>query len=47
MLRDDHVQDIDHWLKIMEADKTATFPAAAKTNQALEYLHGLPQAKAA
>ena len=47
MLRDDHAQYIDHWLKIMKADKRAIFTAAAKANQALEYLHGLQQAKAA
>ncbi len=47
MLRDDHAQYIDHWLKIMKGDKKAIFTAAAKANQALEYLHGLQQAKAA
>lgn len=47
MLRDDHAQYIDHWLNIMKADKKAIFTAAAKANQALEYLHGLQTAKAA
>ncbi|MEZ5923124.1 MAG: zincin-like metallopeptidase domain-containing protein [Hyphomicrobiaceae bacterium] len=47
MLRDDHAQYIDHWLKIMKADRRAIFTAAGKANQVLEYLHGLQQAKAA
>ena len=47
LLRDDHAQYIDHWLKIMKSDKKAIFTAAAKANQALEFLHGLQQAKAA
>ena len=46
MLRDDHAQYIDHWLKIMKGDKKAIFTAAAKANQALEYLHGLQRVKA-
>ena len=46
-LRDDHAQYIDHWLNIMKADKKAIFTAAAKANQALEYLHGLQVAEAA
>lgn len=47
MLRDDHAQYIAHWLEIMRGDKKAIFTAAAKANQALEYLHGLQQAKTA
>jgi len=47
MLRDDHAQYIDHWLKIMKGDRRAIFTAAAKANQALDYLHGLQVAKAA
>lgn len=46
--RDDHAAYIDHWLKIMKGDKKAIFTAAAKANQALEYLQKKQQvAKAA
>ncbi len=46
-LREDHAAYIDHWLKIMKADKKAIFTAAAKANQALEYLQRKQVAKAA
>jgi len=46
-LREDHAAYIDHWLKIMKADKKAIFTAAAKANQALEYLQKKQVAKAA
>ena len=46
-LRDDHAAYIDHWLKIMKADKKAIFTAAAKANRALEYLQKKQVAKAA
>lgn len=37
-LREDHAQYIAHWIDIMKADKKAIFTAAAKANQALEWL---------
>ena len=40
-LREDHAAYIDHWLKIMKGDKKAIFTAAAKANQALDYLNKL------
>lgn len=46
-LRDDHAHYIDHWLKIMKADKKAIFTAAAKANQALEWLRRKQLATAA
>lgn len=46
-LREDHAQYIDHWLKIMKGDKKAIFTAAAKANQALEYLQRKQLTKAA
>jgi len=45
-LRDDHAAYIDHWLKIMKADKKSIFTAAAKANQALQFLYGLQPDKA-
>ena len=46
-LREDHAAYIDHWLKIMKGDKKAILSAAAKANQALEYLQTKQAAKAA
>lgn len=46
-LRNEHAAYIEHWLKIMKADKKAIFTAAAKANQALEYLQKKQVAKAA
>ena len=39
--RPDHAAYIDHWLKILKADKKAIFTAASKAAQATDYLHGL------
>lgn len=39
--RVDHARYIANWLKVLKSDKTAIFAAAAKANQAAEYLHGL------
>lgn len=46
-LREDHAQHIARWLKNMKADKKAIFTAAAKANQALEWLQRKQVAKAA
>jgi antirestriction protein ArdC len=43
-LRDDHVQYVSSWLKILKEDKKAIFTAAAAASRAVEYLEGL-QAK--
>ena len=39
--RVDHARYISNWLKVLKSDKTAIFAAAAKANQAAEYLHAL------
>tara|TARA_R110001606_G_scaffold233942_1_gene381504 strand:+ start:96 stop:374 length:279 start_codon:yes stop_codon:yes gene_type:complete len=36
--RPDHAQYIDHWLKIMKADKKAVFTAASAASKASDYL---------
>lgn len=38
VLRPDHAGYIDHWLKVMKADKRAIFTAAAKASEAARYL---------
>lgn len=43
-LRADHAQYIEHWLKIMKADKKAIFTAAAKAAKASDFLKGLQPA---
>ncbi|MBA4130668.1 MAG: peptidase [Hyphomicrobium sp.] len=40
-LRPDHAQYIDHWLKVMKADKKAIFTAAAQAAKAAHYLQQL------
>jgi antirestriction protein ArdC len=40
-LRPDHAQYIDHWLKVMKADKKAIFTAAAQAAKAAEFLKQL------
>jgi len=40
-LRDDHVQYVASWLKILKEDKRAIFTAAAAASRAVEYLEGL------
>ena len=45
-LRDDHASYLDHWLKVLKADKRAIFTAAAHAQRAADFLHGLqPQAE--
>jgi len=39
--REDHAHYIATWLTVLKSDKTAVFTAAAKANQAVEYLFGL------
>jgi antirestriction protein ArdC len=39
--REDHAHYIANWLTALRNDKTAVFTAAAKANQAVEYLFGL------
>ncbi len=39
--RPDHASYIDHWLKVMKADKKAIFTAAAKASQAAGFLTNL------
>lgn len=45
-VRDDHAQYLDHWLKVLKADKRAIFTAAAHAQRAVDYLHGLQKANA-
>ena len=43
-LRPDHAQYIDHWLRVLKADKKAIFTASSHASQAAGYLHGLQPA---
>jgi antirestriction protein ArdC len=40
-LRDDHVQYVASWLKILKEDKRAIFTASAAAAHAVEYLQSL------
>lgn len=40
-IRDDHASYLDHWLKVLKADKRAIFTAAAHAQRAADFLHGL------
>ena len=40
-LREDHIQYVSSWLKILKEDKRAIFTAAAAASRAVEYLEGL------
>jgi antirestriction protein ArdC len=40
-IRDDHASYLDHWLKVLKADKRAIFTAASHAQRAADYLHGL------
>lgn len=40
-VRVDHASYIDHWLRVMKADKKAIFAAASKASQATDYLYAL------
>jgi antirestriction protein ArdC len=44
--REDHAEYIEHWLKVLKADKRAIFSAAAHAQRAVDFLHGLQQASA-
>lgn len=39
--RADHAAYLDHWLRVLKADKKAIFTAASKASQAVDYLIGL------
>jgi antirestriction protein ArdC len=39
--RVDHAQYLDHWLKVMKADKKAIFTAASKASEAATFLAAL------
>lgn len=39
---DNHASYIDHWLKVLKADKKALFVAAAKASQAVDFVMGRP-----
>ncbi len=40
-LRPDHAQYIAHWLQILKSDKRAIFTAAARAQEAVEFLKNL------
>jgi antirestriction protein ArdC len=40
---DNHASYVDHWLKVLKADKKALFVAAAKASQAVDFVMGRPQ----
>ena len=40
-VRDDHASYIANWLTVLKNDKRAIFTAAAHTQKAVDYLHGL------
>ncbi len=40
-LRDDHASYIDHWLKVLKADKRAIFSAASHAQSAADFLQAL------
>lgn len=39
--RDDHAAYLNHWLKVLKADKRAIFQAAAHAQRAVDFLNGL------
>ena len=39
--REEHAAYLDHWLKVLKADKRAIFSAAAHAQRAADYLNGL------
>ena len=45
-LREDHASYLDHWLKVLKADKRAIFTAAGHAQRAADFLHGLQPAAA-
>lgn len=40
-IRDDHASYLDHWLRVLKADRRAIFTAASHAQRAVEYLHSL------
>ena len=44
--REDHAAYLDHWLKVMKADKRAIFNAASHAQRATDFLHGKRQPQA-
>ncbi|MCG7400250.1 ArdC family protein [Caballeronia zhejiangensis] len=40
-IRDDHASYLDHWLKVLKADKKAIFTAASQAQKACDYLFSL------
>jgi len=40
-VREDHAAYLDHWLKVLRADRRAIFTAASHAQRAAEYLHAL------
>jgi antirestriction protein ArdC len=40
-LRGDHASYLDHWLKVLKADKRAIFTAAGHAQRAADFLQGL------
>ena len=45
-VRDDHAAYLDHWLKVLKADKKAIFTAASQAQKACEFLFSLQGADA-
>ena len=45
-VREDHAAYLDHWLKVLKADRKAIFTAAAHAQRAVDYLHGVRQQNA-
>ena len=45
--RPDHAAYVASWLKVLKADSRAIFTAAAKAQEAADYLHGLQYAEPA
>jgi antirestriction protein ArdC len=45
-VREDHSAYLDHWLKVLKADKRAIFSAAAHAQRAADDLHGLQKQEA-
>jgi antirestriction protein ArdC len=43
-LREDHASYLDHWLKVLKADKRAIFTAAGHAQRAADFLQGLQSA---
>jgi antirestriction protein ArdC len=41
---DNHAAYVDHWVKVMKADKNAILTAASKADEAVEHIMGFGQA---